>query len=258
MDDYSSNKAYWHRRRPVEVFFEHVSRNIPNFETLVSELRALNERIIEKNDTIRFKCVYLFRKDQSLFNDNGDRGGYIDTWYRSSQFNMQIMNDDYEYEDHPPMPNEPVEVILGPGMQTQWFCGEFTECWHPDCLQYYRENPIKRSPVIYMLCRDHADIKTIDIIQEHVMNGKVIEDYSVKAMVDDVRRIIETRVSKTLTEAIKRAKEILEEEETPDKVIEVQCYVYEHEDDDPKEATYYVDLVKCERYLRHQDRDQDE
>jgi hypothetical protein len=161
---------------------------------------------------------------------------------------MQIVNDDgFKYEDHPPMPDKPIEVVLGPGMSTQAYCREFTECWHPNCLHYTEDHPIRRSRVIYMFCKDHADVKIIDVIREHVINGKVIEDENVKAIVENVRHIIETRVLKTLTEAIYTAKKLLEKEDTPDKVIAVHCTAYE------EEVTYYIDLVKCERYLRHQD-----
>jgi hypothetical protein len=248
MDEYSLNKSYWHIRQPVEIFFNDVSGAIPNIETLIAELQALEEQILKKNETIRFKCTYLFRKDQNLIHCDGDRGDYIDTWYRSCQFNMQIVNDDgFKYEDHPPMPDKPIEVVLGPGMSTQAYCREFTECWHPNCLHYTEDHPIRRSRVIYMFCKDHADVKIIDVIREHVINGKVIEDENVKAIVENVRHIIETRVLKTLTEAIYTAKKLLEKEDTPDKVIAVHCTAYE------EEVTYYIDLVKCERYLRHQD-----
>lgn len=248
MENYSANDAYWYRRKAVEVFFRRVKDRVPDIRRKHDELVDLNRRITERSETVRFKCIYLFRDGQELNLEECDsRGGYADTWYRSGNYNLPKADSDDE--DEVPMPGKPVKVELRPGNDTESYCGEFVECWHPNCQEYYLNHPLQSSPVIYMFCRNHADKDMIKAIHDFVLEGKPIENPEVSTLVDIIGKTIESRISSSIDSAIARAERTLETEEEPDKVLEVQCYAYLNENENglEEETTYYVDRVSCIR-----------
>lgn len=115
------------------------------------------------------------------------------------------------------MPGEPVKVELKPSDDTQGYCGEFVECWHPNCQEYYLNRPLESSPVIYMFCSKHAKPEVIKAIHEFILEGKPIENPEIETLLEIIGQTIRTRVTASLNRAIERAKEVLAEEPEPDK-----------------------------------------
>lgn len=249
MEVYSDNKAYWYRRKAVEAFFKQMSDRVPNIKEKKAELLSLNDAITLRSETVRYKCVYLFRDGQDLSEEEFDsRGGYTDTWYRQYQYNLPFADEDEE--DVVPLPGCPVKIELKPGEDRQSYCNEFTECWHPNCQENYVNPLLKKSPVVFMFCPEHARASDVKMIHEYVLEGQPIKDPAIQSVVEIIGGIIRERIEKSLNEAIERAKDILAEETMPDKVLEVRCYSFLNEAKEDEEITYYVDRVSCIRYKK--------
>ena len=92
------------------------------------------------------------------------------------------------------MPGEPVKVELKPSDDTQGYCGEFVECWHPNCQEYYLNRPLESSPVIYMFCSKHAKPEVIKAIHEFILEGKPIENPEIETLLEIIGQTIRTRI----------------------------------------------------------------
>lgn len=242
--EYSSKENYWYRRNAVEVFFKSITETIPNFAEKNAILSTLNHSITQRSETVIYKCVYLFRDGQPLNEEECDsRGGYADSWYRAHHYNLPFAEEDCE--DNPPMPGEPVKVLLKPANSTKGFRGEYPVCWHPKCRESYTEDPFKSSPVIYMFCHPHAEKDRVKEVHDFCLKGTPMKNQETKDMVEEMRLFIFNMIETSLNSAIEDAKFEMASEVLPDKVLEIQCASFLNDEDESEEITYYVDRVSC-------------
>jgi len=256
-ENYSSKDAYWYRRHTAEAAIESVLKRIPNLETRISELTELNRQITERADTIRFKCVYLVRDGQFVDdNDDGSRGGYSDTWWRSDHFNLPRVEEEDGEEEEVPQPGEPVKVVLKPSNDTQTYIKEFVQCWHPSCQEYNRENYKWPNipPTTFLLCKDHADVLRLKTLHDYYVDRIPIDKTTatgmeITTMIKDTEATIYERIDTSLNKAIEGAKEILAKETTPSRVITVNWSLYVECTGTWNEMTTLIDLVSCRKIV---------
>lgn len=251
---YSDKEAYWGRRRAVETFFHRLADSMPGVNEKKQKINEIWELINNRNETYRYRCVYAFREGQKLAPDDGYRGGYKDSWWRSNHFNMERVDDE---DDVPPIPNKPITVYLKPRDTVPTYCTEFVECWHPMC-QAENENkyPGGHPPhVIYLLCSGHATNSVLlESLQDFCMKGTEPTDPAATAMIADITEKLRAKINSTLDYSLKRAEETLAEVPMPCETLEVVCY----DRDQEEEFTFYIDRKMCERKILTSDDDDDE
>jgi hypothetical protein len=251
--DYSQKEAYWYRRRAVEAFYTAVLPLVPQFEERTSRLRELGKKIQDRNETWRFKCVYLFREGQKLDpDDDGSGGGFSDTWQRADHFNLGVLDEETDI----PWPGQPLTVRLAPRDGVPGVCSEFTECWHPACQQVQAEKStlagyeVRATKVIYLLCREHArDENLLRQLHDLCVMGVPVSNPETTAMILHVRDTLIHRIDHSLTYALKVAEEMWATTPKPDTVLEVNCKSNMNPDDTDEEATYYIDLVSVKKRI---------
>ena len=233
--DYSNNKNYWKRRNTVESLLQ-LAKQDEKIEELYSELTKLCEKINSKTKTRFYKCTYALRKGQK-FERTDFGGGFCDTWYRSNHFMLPIEG------ENPQPPLKPITVILrDPGTSAEpEVMTEFICCVHPECI---KRIGTRGSNVIQLLCPQHANKELVSDLAKFCSNqkrgsteAKEIGKATIALFVD----ILEQRLSDMIMELRKIVKGV--KSPKPDKVIEVNCYLFDEEN--MVEGTIYVDLIKC-------------
>ena len=240
MADYLSQEKYWQRRSTAEALFQKAIENVPDLEKLQKQLKRSNKKIKKRSEEVRYRCVYEFRPDQNFDHDSEERGGYCDTWWRAGYFNLPIDEegewDDASAENAVPLPDNPITVYFTPQIQQYSVIREWTKCIHCKDLD---------NGVIFLFCKKHADLTTIEVIENFVNNGKEISDHLIKNMVDSHLSFLTELIQKSYVEAIEDSKNSLELEEKPEKVIEVRCSRFP-EVGSEELITVYIDIIDCQ------------
>lgn len=248
--DYSQKEAYWYRRNAVEAFYNAVLPLVPGFEERMAKLESLRKKIQNRNETWRFKCVYLFREGQKLDpSDDGSGGGFSDIWQRANHFNLEVLDEETDI----PWPGKPLTVRMAPCDRTPGVCSEFTECWHPECQAVNaQKSAFSRSgmPVVFLLCRTHAqDGNVLRQLHDFCISVTPVSDQTLMTTIVYIRDLLIHRIDSSLTYALKEAEEIWAREPAPSKVMEVNCNSNLNPDDPSEEATYCIDLISSRKRI---------
>lgn len=247
-DDYSNKERYWQRRRIAEALFKRAHEAIPDLKTLVTQWAQLNKKIVDRHERIRYLCTYAVRDGQEDCDfESEERGGYTDTWLQRDHLNLPRNADGNNGDDDVPRPGKPMKVQLHPhsgslgmGTLTEW-----TKCIHPECVKSWKD--ISFSPgVIFLFCKEHADMKRIEAIEKFIFNAEEFKDGDpTRDIVNAHLTFLEKKIRSSYTDAILHASICLDTNEQPAKVIEVECLPHPEVDDD-EEVKIYIDLTDIE------------
>lgn len=235
-----NKRLYWEKRHAAEEawnIFAMQIRKDPRYIAMVSELEQINEKISYEKEY--YLCKYEIHPDDlnvTSFESPDDRGGYADTMYRSDHFGyplVTLQGENYvELTDERPfpMPDGPVYMVF-PSQ-----CVQFT---------LYIESYIgtlcllcgyaKAKLPLGFICSDCMDEESLRRIYDTEKKR-----YNIPEMVELRMAQLNNEMNAYRQFANKPIKRIM-----PKKVINVECYNWQEDKDEPEDVTVRLQLTRC-------------
>lgn len=236
-----TKRQYWEKRHAAEEAWEIFSLKIredPRNQAMVSELEQINEKIAYEKKY--YLCRYEIHPDDldvTNFESPDDRGGYADTMYRSDHFGyplVTLQGENYvELTDERPfpMPDEPVYMVF-PSQYTHLtlLIGSYLNSLCLTC------GYSAAKPSLGFICGECAS--------DEECLSKI---YDVKAKKYRFPEMVELRIAQ-FTNSMNAYRQIVNKpvkRHMPEKIINVECYDWRDNEDDPVDVTVRLQLTQC-------------
>lgn len=236
-----NKRQYWEKRHAAEETWDIFIRKIcndPRYIAMMSELEQINKKISYEKEY--YLCKYEIHSDDldvTNFESSDDRGGYADTMYRCDHFGYTLVTlEDKNYveltDELPfPMPNNPVYMVF------------------PSQCTSLTLNTDSYLSSVCLSCGYTAAKPPLGFICDKCASNEecLSKIYNIETKKYRIPEMVELKIAQ-FTNIMNTYRQIANKpvnRQMPDEIINVECYYWQDNEDDPLDVTVRLQLTNC-------------